>query len=70
MVVRNYVIVRRTDIHRETHFNDLENGLSKRSLRQQLLSLITAINILDVALNVLKSYTGFVPEKCSGFTIE
>lgn len=63
-------IVRRTKKHHETHFNELELSLSKHSSLEETLLLKTTTNILDTALNFLKSFNGSLPEKWAGFTTE
>lgn len=39
------------------------------SLEEPLL-LTTKINVLDIALNFLRSYTAYALERCSGLTIQ
>lgn len=68
--VSHNVIVRRTKNNHEKHFNEHETSLSMRSLLEERLLLTTMTNILDVALNLLKSYNGSVPDKCLGLTVE
>lgn len=61
---------RRTKSHHEMHFNEIETRLSMPSSPKEPLLFTTTVNILDVALNSLTYYTGFVAGQCSGFSVD
>lgn len=70
LVVSLKVIVRRTKKHHDLHFNALDTYSSILCLLEEPLLLKTTKHKLDVALDLLKSYTGYVLAKWSGFIIE